>query len=90
VETRSRLTHAFSVPRDLGGAGADVGLEVGRSLYRGGDLPLVTLSWRRPWLGPVRQHKRRQRWQCPGRQPSDPVFSVLPAETAGWQQGRCP
>ena len=74
METRSRLTHAVSVLRDLGGTGADVGLEVGCSLYREGDLPLVTLSWQQPRLGPVRQHKRRQHWQRPGCQPQTRFF----------------
>jgi hypothetical protein len=77
VETESGLTHAVSVPRNLGGAGADLGLGVGCSLYREEDLPASNVKEWRAWLGPCAAAQMAGTRQRLGRQPSDWVQPML-------------
>jgi len=72
-----------SVMRDSGGAGADLGLGVGRSLYREGDLPLVTLNRRRPGWALCGSPD----WGT-GVCPQTGFVPCYPAETAGGGRGR--
>jgi hypothetical protein len=70
VETESGLTHAVSVPRNLG-------LGVGCSLYREEDLPASNVKERRARLGPCAAAQMAGTRQRLGRQPSDWVQPML-------------